>query len=368
MAGGAVQEVVGVADHGRDQLAVDRGAGPVGPELGRAVDDGHAAGRAAASSRAVLGTTPTWSAASASWGNAERSPTTPRWISMVSTARPTGAGEVAQVDGHRDARSPSRQSGHGPWRCGGPRCRSPRAPRPRWRRPTGSRACRSASARSCPPRGAAGAPCSRRWPRGSGPGCPRGWGARSARGWMMAATRWPHRSSGAPTTMASKTSGWERTADSTSSGKIFSPPELMRDRAPAEQGDRAVGLDGGEVAGHDVAHAVDGDEDLGRLDRVVVVADGDVAERAILPITPEPGSTGFRSSSKTTVSPRTVTVGPALHGGVALAHGDHAVVARLGRPDGVDDDEVGEVRKNSSFTGAEKRAADEVTASSEDRS
>ena len=44
---------------------------------------------------------------------------------------------------------------------------------------------------------------------------------------MMAATRWPQRSSGAPTTMASNTSGWERTADSTSSGKIFSPPELM---------------------------------------------------------------------------------------------------------------------------------------------
>ena len=44
---------------------------------------------------------------------------------------------------------------------------------------------------------------------------------------MMAATRWPQRSSGAPTTMASKTSGWDRTADSTSSGKIFSPPELM---------------------------------------------------------------------------------------------------------------------------------------------
>ena len=44
---------------------------------------------------------------------------------------------------------------------------------------------------------------------------------------MMAATVWPQRSSGAPHTMASMTSGWERTADSTSSGKIFSPPELM---------------------------------------------------------------------------------------------------------------------------------------------
>ena len=43
----------------------------------------------------------------------------------------------------------------------------------------------------------------------------------------MAATVWPQRSSGAPHTMASMTSGWERTADSTSSGKIFSPPELI---------------------------------------------------------------------------------------------------------------------------------------------
>ena len=52
-------------------------------------------------------------------------------------------------------------------------------------------------------------------------------GTRSPRGWTMAATRWPHRSSGAPTTMASSTSGCDRTADSTSSGKIFSPPELI---------------------------------------------------------------------------------------------------------------------------------------------
>ena len=38
------QQVVGVADHGGDQLAVDRRPGPVGPELGRAVDHGDADG------------------------------------------------------------------------------------------------------------------------------------------------------------------------------------------------------------------------------------------------------------------------------------------------------------------------------------
>ena len=32
--------------------------------------------------------------------------------------------------------------------------------------------------------------------------------------------------------------------------------------------------------------------------------------RAILPMTPEPGSTSFRSSSNTTVFPSTETVGP----------------------------------------------------------
>ena len=51
---------------------------------------------------------------------------------------------------------------------------------------------------------------------------------RPSRGSTMAATRWPHRSSGAPTTRASIRSGWDLTTASTSSGKIFSPPELMQ--------------------------------------------------------------------------------------------------------------------------------------------
>ena len=88
----ARQQVVGVAQHGGDQLAVDRRAGPVGPELGRAVDDRHApAPGPRVSSRAVFGTTPASSAASASWGKELRSPTTPRWISMVRTAHRPGA-------------------------------------------------------------------------------------------------------------------------------------------------------------------------------------------------------------------------------------------------------------------------------------
>jgi hypothetical protein len=46
-------------------------------------------------------------------------------------------------------------------------------------------------------------------------------------GCTTAVTRWPHFSSGTPTTTASKTSGCDLSAPSTSSGKIFSPPELM---------------------------------------------------------------------------------------------------------------------------------------------
>ena len=47
--------------------------------------------RAARRTRAVFGTTPAQSAASANCGKAVRSPTTPRWISMVRTADRDGA-------------------------------------------------------------------------------------------------------------------------------------------------------------------------------------------------------------------------------------------------------------------------------------
>ena len=60
-------------------------------------------------------------------------------------------------------------------------------------------------------------------------------------------------------------------------------------------------------------------------------------------MTPDPGSTSSRFSSKTTVSPSRCTVGPALHGRVAGGDHRHAVVAALGGADGVGDDEVGQV-------------------------
>ena len=46
-------------------------------------------------------------------------------------------------------------------------------------------------------------------------------------GCTTAATRWPQRSSGTPTTSTSYTAGWSLRTDSTSSGCTFSPPVLM---------------------------------------------------------------------------------------------------------------------------------------------
>ena len=66
-------------------------------------------------------------------------------------------------------------------------------------------------------------------------------------------------------------------------------------------------------------------------------------ERAILPMTPDPGSTGSRFSSKTTVCAQQVHGRPALHRGVAGGHDRHAVVAALGGADGVGDHDVGQV-------------------------
>ena len=45
--------------------------------------------------------------------------------------------------------------------------------------------------------------------------------------WTMATTSWPQRSDGRPATTTSATAGWLMMACSTSSAKIFSPPELM---------------------------------------------------------------------------------------------------------------------------------------------
>ena len=90
--------------------------------------------------------------------------------------------------------------------------------------------------------------------------------------------------------------------------------------------------------------------------------------RAIFPMTPDPGSTGFRSSSKTTVLPSTVTVGPLFMAVLPLP-----MVAMPLLPDSEDPmasmmTMLGRCSKNSSLTGAENRAAEEVTANREERS
>ena len=96
------------------------------------------------------------------------------------------------------------------------------------RAPTRSRPCRRACARSRRRRAARAAPCSPRGARGSAPAARRGRARASpATGATIATTRWPNRSSGAPSTTASATSGCTFSTASTSSGYTFSPPVLM---------------------------------------------------------------------------------------------------------------------------------------------
>ena len=91
-------------------------------------------------------------------------------------------------------------------------------------------------------------------------------------------------------------------------------------------------------------------------------------DRAILPMTPDPGSTGFRSSSKTTVLPSTETVGPLFMAVLPLPMVAMPLLPDSEEPTASTITRLGKCLKNSSFTGAENRAADEVMASSEERS
>ena len=114
---------------------------------------------------------------------------------------------------------------------------------------------------------------------GSAPAAPRataGCRRTPGRSSTTAVTCEPKRSLGVPTTVASNTAGWRLSAFSTSSGKIFSPPELIdTDPAPVDD-DGAVGVDRRQVAGHRVAHAVDHRERRRGLLLVLVVAERDV--------------------------------------------------------------------------------------------
>src|ERR1039458_9046973 len=69
-------------------------------------------------------------------------------------------------------------------------------------------------------------------------------------------------------------------------GEDLLTARVDRHRTAAEQADAAVRLEQGQVTRHDVADALDVDEDLGRLGGVLVVAEWDVAgtgEAADLP-------------------------------------------------------------------------------------
>ena len=145
-------------------------------------------------------------------------------------------------------------------------------------RPTGSRACRWGSA---PPRrrgGARGAPCTRQRSHGSGPSRSSSVGVRPVAGLDHGGDPL------APAVVGHADDdgvedggvGLERGLDLLGEDLLAAGVDALR--AAAEQGDRAVGLEDGHVAGQRVAVAVGADDErLGRLLSVLVVGDGHVA-------------------------------------------------------------------------------------------
>ena len=115
-----------------------------------------------------------------------------------------------------------------------------------------------------------------------------------------AVTASPKRSSGTPTTRQSATAGCRFTASSTSSGIDLLAARVDHHRPAAEQHDRAVGLDAGEVARHRPTLAVD------RLERRRASSRRPCSSRpgccpptASRPTSPEPGTTSSPSSLNT---------------------------------------------------------------------
>ena len=93
--------------------------------------------------------------------------------------------------------------------------------------PSGSRPCPTASGRSRRRRRSPWAACSGRCARRRRRAGRRSSTSTPSRTRTMATTSLPQRSLGRPATTQSYTPGWARIASSTSSAKIFSPPELI---------------------------------------------------------------------------------------------------------------------------------------------
>ena len=91
-------------------------------------------------------------------------------------------------------------------------------------------------------------------------------------------------------------------------------------------------------------------------------------ERAILPITPEPGSTRSRFSSKTTVRPSRCTVGPLFMAVLPAVTTLRPLLPPSEEPMASVMTRSGNSMKNWSFTGAENSAADDTTANRDERS
>ena len=115
------------------------------------------------------------------------------------------------------------------------------------------------------------------------------------------------------------------------------------DRTASEEGDAAVRLDGGEVTGHHVAAAVHGDEHIGRLLGVVVVADRDVTCPGDLADDARAGLDRSQLLVEHDGLAEDADGGAALHGRGSFAHHGHPVVAGLRRAHGVGDEDVRKV-------------------------
>ncbi len=101
----------------------------------------------------------------------------------------------------------------------------------------------------------------------------RRWSTTPSRSCTTATTSLPHRSLGRPATTQSYTAGLAFSAASTSSAKIFSPPELIVTESRPCSSIDPVGAQPGPVARHRVAHPVDHRVGARRLGRVAEVAE-----------------------------------------------------------------------------------------------
>ena len=137
-------------------------------------------------------------------------------------------------------------------------------------------------------------------------------------------------------------------------GEDLLAPGVDAHRSAAEQGDGPVGFDGRHVAEERPALAVDVDERLGRLGRVLVVLEGDVATAGE---TADDAGSG-RHDAQVVVEHRVDVAHGEAGLGVVRLDLDAALVAGLRRAEAVHDEHVGQQGLELALhRGRERRAA-----------